>query len=88
MKKEVSVFDLSGLMQELNFLVPNVLSYSERYLVLPNKLGDLNRQECLAEIYYRIRNIKQAKDLFDSNQITQAEYHAKKAEILSRIWKG
>jgi hypothetical protein len=85
MMKDEMAFDLASLMHELNFMVPDVLKCTERYLILPNKLGDLDRQECLAEIHDRIQKIKQAKELVDSCQITQAEYCTKKDEILSKM---
>jgi hypothetical protein len=88
MIKDEIVFDLASLMHELNFMVPGVLESGERYLILPNKLGDLDRQECLAEIHDRIQKIKQAKELADSCQITQAEYCLRRRRSFQRCDRG
>ncbi len=83
MRKEDFVIDLAALMHELDSMIPDVLNYSERYLILPKTLGDLDKQKCLLEIYDRIQKIKLARDLVDSRQITYADYCAKKTDVLS-----
>ena len=83
MREEEFVFGLSEIMHELDSMIPSVLDYSERYLILPKTLGDLDKQKCLLEMHDRIQKLKHAKGLVDSRQITYADYYAKKAEILS-----
>lgn len=75
-----SDFSLASLMQELRAAVQDI---SERRLILPKTLGDLEKPECLAEMYDRIQKLKQGKDLLDSGKITQMEYSTRKEEIFS-----
>jgi hypothetical protein len=60
------------------------LDSSERYLILPRMLGDLDKPECLAKMHDRIQELKQAKESLNLRQITQAEYIIRKEEILSK----
>ncbi|MCX6669493.1 MAG: hypothetical protein NTV25_06785 [Methanothrix sp.] len=76
--------DLTRLLGELRVMTPQVLGCSERRLILPRKLGDLERPECLQDMKDRIQKLKLAKDMLDTGLIIQAEYDSKKAEILSR----
>jgi len=76
-----SDFSLASLMRELRAAVQDI---SERRLILPRTLGDLDKPECLAEMHDRIQKLKQEKDLLDSGQITQTEYNTRKDEILSK----
>jgi len=76
-----SDFSLASLMQELRATVQDI---SERRLILPRTLGDLDKPECLAEMHDRIQKLKQDKYLLDSGQITQMEYNIWKDEILSK----
>ncbi|RQW79853.1 MAG: hypothetical protein EHM14_07170 [Methanothrix sp.] len=76
-----SDFSLASLMRELRVAV---LDISERRLILPRTLGDLEKPECLAEMHDRIQKLKQGKDLLDSGQITHAEYNTRKDEVLSK----
>lgn len=76
-----SDFSVASLMQELRDAVRDI---SERRLILPGTLGDLDRPECLAEMHDRIQKLKQEKDLLDSGQISQTEYNTRKDEILSK----
>jgi len=71
-------YSLASPMQE--FWV--TLDTSERYLILPRMLGDLEKPECLAKMHDRIQKLKQAKEFLNSGQITQAEYNTRKEEIL------
>jgi len=76
-----SDFSLASLMQELRAAVQDI---SERRLILPRTLGDLDKPECLAEMHDRIQKLKQEKDLLDSGKISQMEYYTRKDEILSK----
>jgi len=76
-----SDFSVASLMRELRAAVQDI---SERRLILPRTLGDLDKPECLAEMHDRIQKLKQNKDLLDSGQITQIEYNTRKDEILSK----
>ena len=75
-----SDFSLASLMQELRAAVQDI---SERRLILPKTLGDLEKPECLAEMHDRIQKLKQGKDLLDSGKITPMEYSTRKEEIFS-----
>lgn len=77
-----SDFSLPNLMQELRVAVQDI---SERQMILPKTLGALEKPECLAEMHDKIQELRQAKDLLDSGQITQTEYTAKKERVLSKI---
>lgn len=76
-----SDFSISSLMRELRIAVRDS---SERRLILPKTLGDLEKPECLAEMHDKIQKLKVGKDLLDSGQITQMEYSIWKDEILSK----
>ncbi|MFZ2471173.1 MAG: SHOCT domain-containing protein [Methanothrix sp.] len=55
---------------------------SQRRLILPQKLEDLEKPEYLEEIKGKINKMKRLKDMRDANSITQAEYLSRKAKIL------
>ncbi|VVB69358.1 Uncharacterised protein [uncultured archaeon] len=76
--------DLARLLGELRVLTPEVLGCSERRLILPRKLGDLEEPECLQDMKDKIQKLKLAKNMLDAGLIIKAEYDSKKAEILSR----
>ncbi len=77
--------DLTRLFGELRTMAPEMLECSERRLILPRKLGDLDKPEFLEGIKERIQKLKHAKDMLDAGIILQAEYDSRKAEIL---WEG
>jgi hypothetical protein len=76
--------DLTRLFGELRVMAPEMLGCGERRLILPRKLGDLEKPEFLEDIENRIQKLKRAKDMLDAGMIVQAEYDSKKAEILSK----
>jgi len=85
MMRDESGFSLASLIKEMKDMAPDVLDCSKHYLILPSRLGDLEKPECLAQISDKIQKLKQAKDLFDSGKLTMAEYCAQKTEILARM---
>jgi hypothetical protein len=63
-------------------LAPELWSSSQRRLILPQKLEDLEKPEYLVEIRGKINKMKRLKEMLDTNSITQAEYLSRKAKIL------
>ena len=76
--------DLTRLLGELRVMTPEVLGCSEHRLILPRKLGDLEKPECLQDMKDKIQRLKLAKYMLDTGLIIREEYDSKKAEILSR----
>ena len=67
-------------------MAPELWRSSERRLILPQKLEDLEKPEFLEEIKGKINKMKQLKDMFDAGSITQAEYLSRKAKIFLRMY--
>ncbi|MCK9441631.1 MAG: hypothetical protein M0Q13_09445 [Methanothrix sp.] len=63
-------------------MAPELWSSSQRRLILPQKLEDLEKPEYLVEIRGKINKMKRLKEMLDTNSITQAEYLSRKAKIL------
>ncbi|MCK9564741.1 MAG: SHOCT domain-containing protein [Methanothrix sp.] len=63
-------------------MAPELWRSSQRRLILPQKMEDLEKPEYLEEIKGKINKMKRLKDLLDANSITQAEYLSRKAKIL------
>ncbi|MDD4162487.1 MAG: hypothetical protein PHW87_08400 [Methanothrix sp.] len=63
-------------------MAPELWRSSDRRLILPQKLEDLETPEYLEEIKGKINKMKRIKDMLDDGSITQAEYLSKKAMIL------
>jgi hypothetical protein len=74
--------DLSGLLGIIRTMAPELWRSSERRLILPQKLEDLEKPEYLVEIKEKINKMKRLKDMHDAGSITQAEYLSRKAKIL------
>ena len=74
--------DLAGLLGTIRIMAPELWSSSDRRLILPKKLEDLETPEYLEEIKGKINKMKRIKDMLDAGSITQAEYLSKKAKIL------
>jgi hypothetical protein len=63
-------------------LAPELWRSSQRRLILPQKLEDLENPEYLEEIKGKINKMKRLKDMLDAGSVTQAEYLSRKAKIL------
>jgi hypothetical protein len=76
--------NLAVILKELRKMTPDALGYSELQLILPKRLGDLEKPESLEQLNERIERIKQARDMLAEGLITSAEYSIVKANILSQ----
>jgi hypothetical protein len=60
-------------------------TYSERTLVLPRNLGDLEKPECLEEIKEKIEKLKRLKRMLNVGLISRMDYESMKAGTQSEI---
>ena len=65
-------------------MAPELWRSSERRLILPQKLEDLEKPEYLEEIKEKINKMKRLKDMLDAGSITQAEYLSRKDKVLRK----
>jgi hypothetical protein len=79
--KDESGVDLAALLRELSDISPDASTYSERILVLPRNLGDLEKPECLEEVKEKIEKLKLLKQMLNAGLISQMEYESLKAGI-------
>jgi len=82
--EDVSSSDLAGLLSTIKALAPEIWSSSDRRLILPQRLEDLENPEYLDEIRAKIAKMRKLKDMLDCGRISQAEYMSCKASILLR----
>jgi hypothetical protein len=83
--KDESDAYLASLFRELNDIAPEMSTYSERTLVLPRNLGDLEKPECLEEIKEKIEKLKQLKRMLNVGLISRMDYESMKAGTQSEI---
>lgn len=76
--------NLAAILKELRKMTPEMLRYSELQLILPKRLGDLEKPESLEQLNFQIERIKQAKLMLMQGLITPAEYGILKADILGQ----
>ena len=76
--------DLTGLLDALRVIAPDLWSSSERRFMLPQKLEDLEKPEYLLEMKAKIGKLTQLKDLLDAGSISDAKYIFLRNKILLR----
>jgi hypothetical protein len=76
---------LTALLGTIRVLAPELWISGQRNLILPKKLGDLEKPEYLEQIKGKIKKIKLLHDMLDQGLITQSQYLSRKARILSGI---
>jgi hypothetical protein len=69
----------------IKVMAPELWGSSERRLILPQKLEDLENPEYLEEIKDKIKKMKHLRDLLDAGSITLAEYQSRKSLIFQRM---
>ncbi|VVB73032.1 Uncharacterised protein [uncultured archaeon] len=79
-----SNMDLTWLLGTLRAVAPDVWGSSDRRYILPQKMEDLEKPECLKEIKDKIQRLASLKEMIDAGSISQEEYGFKKNEILSK----
>ena len=79
--KDESGVDLAALLRELSDISPDASIYSERILVLPRSLGDLDKPECLEEVKEKIEKLKLLKQMLNAGLISQMEYESLKTGV-------
>jgi hypothetical protein len=72
------------LLQELRVIAPEVWEGNKRRLILPQKLGDFEKQEYAEGLQNLIRKLNEYMGMLNTGLIREAEYESKKAEIISR----
>ncbi len=83
--RDESNMDLCALLGTLRSVAPEVWESSERNLILPQELGDLERPEIMNGLREKIRGLRELKQMLDRDSITREDYSHKKIEVLSRI---
>jgi len=76
--------DLTGLLDALRVIAPDLWMSSERRFMLPQKLEDLEKPEYLLEMKAKIGKLKQLKDLLDADSISNEKYIFLRDKILFR----
>ena len=77
--------NLWGLLQELRQIAPDIWEGRKRRLILPQKLGDFEKQEYVDSIQNMIRKLNEHTGLLDAGLIGEAEYESLKADVLCEI---
>ena len=77
--------DLTGLLGALRVIAPDLWMSSERRLMLPQKLEDLEKPEYLQKMKAKIGKLKQLKDLLDAGSINKTEYMFLRDKILLKV---
>lgn len=75
--------DLAALLGTIRILAPELWRSSQRSLILPKKLGDLEDPRYLEQIKGKINKMKLLNDMLEAGLITQAQYLTRKDTILS-----
>ena len=74
--------DIDGLLGTLRVIAPDLWRSSERRLILPQTLEDLENPEYLQEIKAKIGKLKRLKDMLDAESISNADYISLRDKIL------
>lgn len=77
--------DAAELLQELRSIAPDMLEGCNRRIILPQKLGDLEKPEYVENIQKIIQRLNKHISMLNTGLVSEAEYERKKAEILSSI---
>jgi hypothetical protein len=80
---ELSV-DPMELFRELRVIAPDVWEGNKHRLILPQKLGDFEKQEYAEGLQNLIRKLNEYMGMLNTGLISESEYESKKAEILSK----
>jgi hypothetical protein len=83
--RDESNMDLGTLLGTLRSIAPDVWRSSERSLILPQELGDLETPEIMDGLCEKIRGLRELNEMLDRGFITREDYSYKKIEILSRV---
>jgi hypothetical protein len=83
--KDESSTDLSVLLGTLRSVAPDIWGSSQRSLILPQKMEDLERPEFLNGMREKIKALKELKEMLDRGSICREDYSSLRIEILSRI---
>ncbi|OPY51130.1 MAG: hypothetical protein A4E49_02415 [Methanosaeta sp. PtaU1.Bin112] len=75
--------DLSDIFGSIRILAPEIWCSGQRNLILPQKLGDLEKPEYLDQVRRKITELKQLHDMLDDGLITQTQYLSRKAKIIA-----
>lgn len=80
-----SSMDLGALLGALRSVTPDVGGSRERSLILPQKMGDLEKPEFLKGMREKIQELKELKEMLDRGSINREDYSPMRIEILSRF---
>jgi DNA-binding MarR family transcriptional regulator len=72
-----------ALLQELKQIAPDIWDGKKRCLILPQKLGDLDKPEYVEGLQNVIRRLHEFMNRLNAELISEADYERWKAEILS-----
>lgn len=70
------------LLQEIKQIAPDIWESRKRCLILPQKLGGLERPEYIEGLKNVILKLYEFMDMLNAELISKADYESKKAEIL------
>ena len=76
--------ELNMLLGTLRVIAPDLWRSSERRLILPQKLEDLEKPEYLLEIKGKIQKLRSLKDMLDEGSISNDEFISQRDRILFR----
>jgi len=83
MTESGSSIDWTELLQSLRLIAPDFLKEDNRRLILPQKLGFLERPEYVENIQEVIQELNECMDMLNAGLISEEEYERKKSEIFS-----
>lgn len=72
-------------LDELKQIAPDIWQGDRRHLILPKRLGDLEKQEYIEYLKGIIRKLQRYKDMLNAELINEMEYESKKAKILQDL---
>ncbi len=78
----VLIADSMVLLKELKQIAPDIWEGDRRHLILPRKLGDLEKREYMEYLQGIIRKLYKYQDMLNAELISEVEYESKKAEVL------